>query len=182
MDIYEKLQCGKETVAFRVSNQISASSHYGHIVVDVVYVREENGFYNDSLGFYDNYHNQKHHYKGLTVRCQMDKHCEQPYRWNLVFDDNKDLSNLSLKKAEEIVKTLRPINKKLNKIMDAEGDVGSFEEFIARLGRVLNVKAFYGKYGSNIQYKRNDNIGVLRDHLRSLISDNQMTLGFTKAA
>jgi hypothetical protein len=66
--------------------------------------------------------------------------------------------------------------------MEAEGDAQSFEEFVVRLGRVLNVKAFYEKSGGNIQYKRNDNIGTLRDHLRLLISENQKTLGFTKAA
>ena len=182
MDINEQLERGKETVAFRVSNQCADFSEYGHITLDVVYVKRDEGRYNDSIGFYDNYFDQKHQYKGLKVTCQMGKHSELPYAWKLCMDDYSGLDDVTLEKAEEIVKTLRPIHRKIKKISDTEGCVESFEEFVLRLVRVLNVKAFYAKYGSDIQYKRNDNIGVLRDHLRSLIAENQNKLGFVKVA
>ena len=182
MDVYEKLKQGKETVAFRVSNQCTESKVIGHIVIDLVYVRHDAGQYNNSIGFYDNYKNQKHAYKNLTITCQMDTDNELPYGWELVIDESYGCVKITLEKAEEMVKTLRPINRKLRKLDDAEGCCDSFEEFVSRLARVLGVKAFYTKQGSNIQYERNDNAGELRDYLRSLINENQIKLGFTKAA
>lgn len=182
MDIYEQLINGKESIAFRVSNQCADFSEYGHITLDVVYVKSDEGRYNDSIGFYDNYFDQKHQYKGLKISCQMDKRSELPYAWRLYIENYIGWSDVTLERAEEMVQTLRPIHRKMKKISDTEGCVESFEEFVLRLVRVLNVKAFYAKYGSDIQYKRNDNIGALRDHLRSLISENQNKLGFTKVA
>lgn len=179
MDINEQLKHGKETIAFRVASHCNDISGYGHIVLDVVYVKSDAGRYNDSIGFYDNYYDQKHQYKGLKVTCQMDKGIELPYSWRLIVDN---CIYLSLGKAEEIVKTLRPIHRKMEKLCNAEGSVETFEEFVVRLVRVLNIKAFYARHGNDSQYKRNDNIGELRGYLQYLISENQNKLGFTKVS
>ncbi len=182
MGINELLKCGKETIAFRVHHECADFSQFGHITLDLVYVKSEQGRNNSSIGFYDNYFDQKHKYKGLKVTCQMDGESELPYAWKLSVDSYLGSQEVTLEKAERIIKTLRPIHRKMNKISDVEGDTNSFEEFIFRLVRVLNVKAFYGKYGSDIQFKRNDNIGALREHLQALIAENQNKLGFSKAS
>ena len=181
MDIRDQLARGKETVAFRAMNDCQGNREYGHIYIDVVHVIPERGRYNDSIGFYDNYFDQKHQFKGLTISCQMDNQSELPYGWNIsVKTDNSN--GLDLSRAEEIVKTLRPINKKLIDICDKEGHVDTFEEYVIRLTRVLCIKSFYMKKEGDIQFMRNDNIGGLRNYLRTLIKENQVKLGYSQAA
>jgi hypothetical protein len=182
MDIYEKLLSGKELVAFRVSNQCIQSRSIGNIVIDLVYVIPDKGEWNNSIGFYDNYDHQKHAYKNLTINCQMDAYNAMPYGWELVIDQSYDNSKIKLEDAEKMVKTLRPLNRKLTKLDEKIGYCDSFEEFVNRLTKILGVKAFYSKPGENIQYKRNDNAGELGEYLNSLIKENQVTLGFSVAA
>lgn len=181
MDIYKQLEVGKETIAFRVSNACPAHSEFGHISLNVVYVKSDKGRYDDSIGFYENYFTEKHQYKGLSINCQMSRDKELPYGWEITVNARSS-DGLTLTQAEDIVKTLRPINRKLRKISEKEGDVESFEEFVVRVGRVLGVKAFYGRYENNTQCQRNDNIGALRSYLRSLIKENQNKLGYSSAA
>jgi hypothetical protein len=182
MDIYEQLEKGKETVALRVSNNCADYSIFGHIIVDVVFVQNKDSFYHDSIGFYARGGNAKHKYKDLTVKCTMDECSELPYGWKLCVDSCIYEGEMVLEDAEEIVKTLKAITKKLSKIDHEEGCASTFEEFVVRFGRVIGAKAFYEKLGSNTQYKRNDCIGDLRQRIRSLIKVNNDKLGFAKAS
>jgi len=181
MDINEQLERGKETIAFRVSNQCTVKSETGRILLDLVSVDCDEIKRNDFSGFYDDCfgHNR---FAGLKVTCLMDRQSERPHSWSLCMGDYLGLDDLTLEKAEEIVGILRSIDDKMKEIDEAEGYAESFEEFILRLVRVLNVKAFYVQCGSYLQYKRNDNIGALRDYLRSIIAKNQIALGTAKVA
>jgi hypothetical protein len=181
MDIYELLDCGKETIALRVCNDCNSGANYGHITLQVVHVLPNKGRYDDSLGFYDNNMGNKHQFKGLKIHCQMDKTNEQPYGWSMEINDIGS-RGISLEKAEEIVKTLKPIQRKLNKISEQEGHELGFVEYVTRICRILKIKAFYGQYNGNLQLARCDTIGALPSYLRELIKENQTSLGFIKAA
>lgn len=180
MDINELLAKGKETVALRVLNEDRAGHNAAHIRVDVVYVQPDKGVYDASLGFYDNYYDQKHKYKGLTVSGQMTPEWELPYGYCLSIAAQGSAIELSV--AEQMVNTLKPLHRKMAKIAESEGDVYSFEEYIMRFARVINAKAFYTRDSSNVQHKLNSNIGQLRSHIRHLIAVNQKSLGYSMAS
>jgi len=179
MSIYELLGKGKEEIALRVCNSCNDSYEFAHIVIDTVYVKDRSTKYNDSIGFYQNYYDEKHQYKGLTISCQMDAN-NGVYATELSISGYTSATTLAA--AEEIVKTLKPIKRKLAKIAAIEGDAMSFEDSVIRLVRVLGAKAFYARYDGNQQFQRNDNISMLRGHIAKLISDNKETLGFKKSA
>ena len=178
MDIETQLLKGSEIVAFRVQNSCQQFQDYGHIVVDILYVKDQLKTY-DSMGFYDNYHSQKHQYKGLQVKAQMDKHNGAPYGYELTVNPMRD--ELTLQHAESMVKVLRPIKRKLEKISQMEGYPSDYMEFMMRLVRVLKVRAFYTRE-NNIQFKLNMNIGRLRDYLAKSIDENNNKLGYQQVA
>ena len=182
MDICEQLRKGKETVALRVSGGMHEGSAFAFIKVDVAYVRPDGDGYNNSLAFYGNYYDDKNKFKGLCVGADMDSSKANPFSWSLSIDSMIENQSVSLEKAKEMVKTLTKIERKLQKIEDAEGFAGSFEEYVVRLGRAVGAKAFFAKQGSNIQYKLNSNIGGLRGCVQSVIAENRKLLGFTEAA
>jgi hypothetical protein len=177
MDIYTKLQKGKETVAFRISNDCRMHCDYAHITLEVIFVKDETKEWNDSIGFYDNNYNDMHKYKGLQITCQMDRTNDKPYAFELTARLGNSEGAVNLQEAESLVKTLRPIQRKMNKIEEFEGSTDSFEVFILRLAKVLKVKAFYTKPDNNLSYKRNDNINMLRNELQNLIRNNLVCLG-----
>jgi hypothetical protein len=187
MNITDQLIKGKETIALRVINNCSTCNDFAHIEIDVVYVLPENSSsnetrWNESIGFYDNFYDQKHKYKGLSVTCQMDRNNENPYCWQLHIDNSIGNDRITLERAEEMVKALRPIHRKLNKIAETEGHEKSYEEFVIRIVRALGVKAFYTREENNRQFKLNSDISDLKSHLRDCICKNRNTLGFVTAA
>jgi len=181
MDIDQQLERGKETVALRVTNDLNSNSDYATIIFQVVYVRPEQGAGNSSIGFYNNYYCEKHKYAGLTIKAHMSSEFAEPYGYKLVVSPLS--SSISLSKAAEIVKTLRPLQKKLTKIAEQEGEADSIEEYMARICRVLNVQAFYYKSKNNgaFEYKLSRNPGLLNTYLRGLIKGNQERLGIKAA-
>ena len=184
MDTLNKLFKGNETVALRLDSCCNISTGYAHINLDVVYVDDEqNNNQHDGIAFYRNYYDEKHQYKDLKITCQMDSKTELPYGWELVVGN---ISDLSLSEAESVIKTLRPIHRKLAKIADQEGPVLSLEDFAIRVSRVLKVKAFYSRkktrFNPDGKLTINKNIGSLRAQIETRIEDIQTELGFTKAA
>lgn len=182
MNTNDLLIKGKETVALRVSNDCQEYAEIGHIHIDVVYVRPDCGVQNESLGFYDNYYDHKHQYKGLKINCQMDRNNENPYGWELVIDNINTAGGINLESAETMVKVLRSINRKMKKIEDTEGRVDSYVEFVIRIVRCLGVKAYYTKRDNDLQFHLQQDIGSLRSHLMHLLDTNRQRLGFIKAA
>jgi len=183
LDIYTKLSKGRETVALRIDNICITGRECGHIILDVVHVADHDSKFNNSMWFYENYFDQKNKYKNLAISCQLDGYNEAPYGWKLFIKPNMvNFDGTDLEEAEQMVKTLRPIHRKLDKIRDIEGEPKTFVDFVLRIVRVLKIKAFYAKDDNNIQYSRNDNIGQIREHLQNLISDNMVTLNDSKVA
>lgn len=181
MNIHELLERGKEDVALVLSNDCSDFSEYGHINLSVAYVIPGKGRYNDSIGYYNNYFSEKHKYKDLKISCQMDSRKEQPYAWELGISCLGSAS-FSLEDAEEMVKTLRPIKRKLLKMTDTEGSPDTFEEYVSRIVRALGVKAFYEKVDGNLQFSRCNEMSMLRSRIKALIKQNNEKLGFVKEA
>ena len=182
MNIDTQLKKGKETVALRIAGGCPDYSKFGFVCVDVVFVRPNGDGYNNSLGFYDNYYGDKHHYKGLTVNATMHGEKAQPFDYKLTIDSLGSERSVSLEDARSMVKILAPIERKLKKIEDAEGFAGSFEEYVVRLGRVLGAKAFFAKSPDNIQCKLHTNMGEMRRTIRDVIDNNQKQLGFSEVA
>lgn len=181
IDIHELLERGKEDVALVLSNDCSDFSEYAHINLLVAYVVPDKGRYNESIGYYNNYFNEKNKYKDLKISCQMDSRKEQPYAWQLGISQIGS-GSFNLADAEEMVKTLRPINRKLLKIVDTEGSPDTFEEYVSRIVRVLGVKAFYEKVDGNLQFSRCNEMSLLRSRIKTLIKQNNEKLGFVKEA
>ncbi|KZX73197.1 hypothetical protein A3715_15900 [Oleiphilus sp. HI0009] len=182
MDIREQLEKGKETVALRVTNQCKEFAEFGHIFLDVVYVQKERGKWNDSMSFYDDYYDTKNKYRGLKITCKQDGRNEDPYGWEIIKRGEYCSEGVKLEEAEIMVKTLRKIDKKMRSFNEKEGHAKTFDEYVMRFCRALNVKAFYTREDNNLQYERNDNIGMLRAYLNTEISKNRKKLGFSKAA
>jgi len=176
MLISELLLKGKETVAFRVSNHCPSNSEFATIILDVVYVRTDKGIYDNSIGFYDNYTGEKNQYKGLIINGHMSKRTELPCGWELCSRTSQQ--HITLTNAEDIIKVMRPINRKLGKIADNEGSVDTFIDYVIRIGRVLGVKAYYEKRDNNREHQLNNNIGNLKNHLKSIIRHNNKKLGY----
>ncbi len=138
MNMNQKLKLGKETVAMMIKSEPLGSSDYGNVTISVVYVKEDG----KSIGYYDNYFDQKNKYKGLTYSCQVSRNIEVPYACRL-FVDGCDFVEITLDVAKQAVKTMSPIQKKLDKIANIEGETVSFEDMACRLARVIGAKAFF---------------------------------------
>jgi hypothetical protein len=173
MDIYEKLKAGKEKVALRFYSEAKSS---GNILIhcDVVYVKDEltKGY---SIGYYDNTE-EKRQYKGLKVTALQSSACGKPFGWEL--EKRTYSGTMSFYEASSFIKAVKPINKKLAKFDSEEGVVISFEDYILRLAKVLNVNDFYAngdQFRSDEHYR---SIECLRDYLISIIQENQVKVGF----
>lgn len=175
-DLESILKAGKENVAFRVLNNIAPGSEYAHIIIQVVYAMPKSGNYINSLNFYSNYHNDKHKYKGLVINSQMSRESDNPYAYDLSVNHHCS-TGMKLEEAEQVVKTLKPIHKKLAAYDEAEGYCDSFIEYVIRVSRALKVSCFYGQYGPHNQDRLNHNMGDLRGHIKRLIEENRAALG-----
>jgi hypothetical protein len=178
METFDKIRIGKETVALRlfvVPMQFSSGVTFQ---VDVVYVENERKDYVQSMGFYNNYFTDKNQYKGLSVKANM--YCDDvvPSQYEVHIDAGRD-TTVTIERAAAMVKTLKPIKRKLLKLEDKIGQADSLEEYVCRLALVLNVRAFY--HGSltsksdRTEY-RNDNVKQLRDTIKSMVAANIETL------
>jgi hypothetical protein len=178
METFDKMRVGKETVALRlfvVPMQYTSGATFH---VDVVYVENERSAYVQSMGFYNNYFTDKHQYKGLSVKANM--YCDDvvPSQYEVHIDADRD-TTVTIERAAAMLKTLKPIKRKLLKLEDKIGQADSFEEYVCRLAQILNVSAFY--HGSltsksdRTEY-RNNNINQLRDTIKSMVAANVETL------
>lgn len=169
---YETLRklivAGKETVAVRLHNDFRPNYEYAHITLQVVHVAKTGNY--DTFGFYDNYYDDKHQYRGLQLSCQMDWRKNKAYGFHIGIKPNSDL--LSLDEAETSVKVLRNINRKMIKMIDNEGHTDDFAEYAMRFCRAINAKAFYHNVNGNQAQSVNHNIGLLRSEISQAIQAN----------
>jgi hypothetical protein len=178
METFEKIRVGKETVALRLFAMPMQYSSGVTFHVDVVYVENENKSYVQSMGFYNNYFSDKNQYKGLCVKATM--HCDDvtPSQYEVHINTDRD-TEVTIERAMAMVKTLKPIKRKLLKLDNQLGEPDNFEEYVCRLANVLNCRAFYHtSLTSNTDRTeyRNGNISQLRQTLKSMIAANIKTL------
>jgi hypothetical protein len=178
MKILEKINIGKETVALRLFVVPMQYSPGVTFHVNVVYVENEQKNYVESMGFYNNYYGDKNKYKGLSVQGNMFDDDVTPNQYEIHIDTDRD-SLVTIEGAMEIVKTLKPIKRKLLKLDDELGQADSFDEYVCRLAKVLKVKAFYHasltSQTDRTEY-RNDNVSQLRQTLKGMIASHIKTL------
>lgn len=178
METFEKIRIGKETVAFRLYAIPMRYTSGVTFHVDVVYVENEQKNYVQSIGFYNNYFTDRNQYKGLCVKANM--YCDDvtPSHYEIHVDTDRD-STVTIERAMAIVKTLKPIKRKLLKLADQFGQAESFEEYTCRLAKILKVKSFYHPSltsNSDRTEYRNDNVSQLRQTIKSMIAKNIETL------
>jgi hypothetical protein len=178
METFEKIRLGKETVALRLFAVPMQYSSGVTFHVNVVYVENEQKGYVESMGFYNNYFNDKNQYKGLSVQGTMFDDDVTPRQYEIHIDTDRDRL-VTIERAMEMVKTLKPIKRKLLKLDDELGQADSFEEYVCRLAKVLKVKAFYHasltSQTDRTEY-RNDNVSQLRQTLKGMIASHIKTL------
>lgn len=144
MEAYEQLQTGKETVALRL---YTLPEEYGTgttVHADVVYVKNAKIDYVQSMGFYNNYFDEKHQYKGLSVIAQCYGETPTPTGYELHIESSRN-NSITLEKALSMVSVLKPINRKMSKLDLQLGHHEDFAEYVCRLAKVLKVKSFYHK-------------------------------------
>jgi hypothetical protein len=174
METFEKIRIGKERVALRLFvvplKYISGVTFH----VNVVYVDDVNKNHVQSMGFYSNYFTDKHQYKGLCVKAVMYANEITPTQYDIHIDTDRD-SEVTIERAMAMVKTLKPIKRKLLEISQVEPQADTFEEYICHLAKILKVESFYHPSTTSktdrTEY-RNDNVLQLRDMIRSMIDAN----------
>ena len=170
--LHNLLVSGKETVAVRVLNSCQSNYDFANITLQVVHVAKTSNY--DSFGFYDNYFDHKHQYKGLQLIGQMSRNVEGVYGIDIGISNHGDI--IKLEDAISAAKLLKTINRKLIKMAEVEGHHADFSEYAMRFCRAINAKAFYANYNNNRQQSINHNIGMLRSHLTQVVSENHDVL------
>lgn len=168
MSMSELLLAGKEGVAFRIKNDFRTDSQYADIILEVVYIDEEDS--GQPIGLYGNYQGEKNQYKGLRFVAQMDNARSEPCHW-VSYIKEFMWESISLEEAKKVVAVLNPIHKKLQHIESKEGYSETFEEYIVRIGRILKIKGYFITTEHN-QTKLCRDVGGLRDYLRTIVNDN----------
>lgn len=95
----------------------------------------------------------------LCITAQADRSSDDPYGWSVEY---RDLFSVNAERAEVMSKTLRKVNRGLEKMTAELGYAETFAGYVARVGKVLGVKTFMlrtttggGMYADN-DYRRFD--------------------------
>lgn len=174
MDIFKKLETGKETVALRLYTQPEQYGTGTTIHVDVVYVKDENQQYGQSMGFYHNYYDEKHQYAGLSVTALSYPEHPNPSGYEIQVEARATTA-ITLDKAMEIAAVLKPINRKMVKLDDKIGQAANFSEYVSRFAKAINAKAFYHKSTTSkndVTEYRVDNILDLKQAIDHMVAFN----------
>ena len=175
METYKKLIAGKEDVALRM---FALPEQYGSgttFHVDVVYVKDSSIDYVQSMGFYNNYYDEKHQYKGVCVVGLWYEDSSDVHGYEVQISDNHS-GGVTFDKATAMLSVLKTINRKMTKLDIELGHHETFAEYICRLAKVLKAKSFYKKstkVGNNdITEYRVDDITQLKDSIEQMIAFN----------
>ena len=176
---FELLRTGKEHVALMITGgAISKFSEYGEITLRVAFVKNTESQFDSSLGFYDNSHGDKNHYRGLQLTASMDSRSPTSYGIRLNFQTST-AQTFDLDELDSMRKSIRPILRKLQKIEEKEGQTLNFEKMALRLARVLKVKHFYTKQEGGCQWKRNDNMLAFGAAINDKIQGTLKEIGYS---
>lgn len=174
MEALEKLQTGKEAVALRLYTLPEEFGTGTTVHADVVYVKNAKLDYVQSMGFYNNYFDEKHQYKGLSVIAQCYGETPTPTGYELHIESNRNTS-ITLEKALSMVSVLKPINRKMSKLDLKLGHHEDFSEYVWRIAQVLKVKSFYHKSiksANDITEYRVDDITQLKQAIEQMLEFN----------
>ena len=178
METLDKLSKGKETVALRLFAIPLQYSKGMTFHVDVVYVKDSEKQYVDSMGFYHNYYDEKHQYKGLSLTGTVYEYGSQPHGYQVGISTSANEQS-TLERAKQMVRVLSPIERKLNKLSDELGQPDTFEDYVCRLAKVLNVKAYYHTSltsSSDRTEYRVDDIKSLKQTIANMIEFNTQAM------
>lgn len=174
METYKKLIAGKEDVALRM---FALPEQYGSgttFHVDVVYVKDSSIDYVQSMGFYNNYYDEKHQYKGLSVVALSYAESPTPSGYEVQIESRGN-EPVTLDRATCMLSVLKPINRKMAKLDLALGHHEDFAEYVCRVAKVLKAKSFYHKSTSSLndmtEY-RVDDITQLKQAIEEMIAFN----------
>lgn len=170
MNTQTLLEKGKESVALRVMN--NRGYDVAHIELSLVYYMEDKQSHEFKMGFYKNAYDEKHKYENLAIVSQQSSNFDEVYGYQLVHREGLKKS-LDLHSLEDIIKSLRPLERKLRKIADTEGEPRDFIDFVLRVVRVANVKGFFHEQAGNRWEKYNPNTDMLPGYLKSIIQENK---------
>lgn len=166
--ILGQLRTGKERVALRLNVRSLEGYHFPVFVADLMYVTDPDkpGF--DSASFYMNSVGDKHHYRDLQMVVELPVKPLADCRPDYNFAHNIAHS-VSLEDADVMVRTLRPIMRKIKKL-EQEGAGGHcLEDHVARFAEALNVKSYFCPDGSGC-VERVDDLSSLKDSVSVLIN------------
>jgi hypothetical protein len=109
----------------------------------------------------------------LRITAQFDHVATQPYGWRVEYHN---VYAVELARAEAMVKTLRKIERGLERLRAEFGYPESFAAYVARVAKVLGVKQFGwrspdgGMFPNGTQYRWTDADG-LASHVHTLVRD-----------
>lgn len=75
----------------------------------------------------------------LCITAQLDRSSDDPYGWSVEY---RDIYSVNAERAEVMVKTLRKVNRGLEKMQAELGYAETFAGYVARVAKVLGVKTF----------------------------------------
>lgn len=83
-------------------------------------------------------------YADLFVSAQADRSSDEPYGWRVEY---RNVYSVDATRAELMLKTLRRVNRKLDKMTAELGYPDTFAAYVARVAVALGVKRFYWRHG-----------------------------------
>lgn len=167
ISIDDQLANGRETVAVRFYAHQGLSGGVVNYHLDLVYVKDKEQTGKHSMGFYHGFIEEKNRYANIAIKAHSCEDHPDPYGFSLIHT-RAGTSAIDLYKAEAIVKHLRPIQRRFDKISKTEGEPLSFDEFVARAIRIFKLNSYY--VTDDMGEHRIDDIGGLRDHIRFVVS------------
>jgi hypothetical protein len=134
----------------------TGNGNYRHVNFRFVTVDHEDEVRNIISSYQD-----KHFefFDDLVIHCQIGGVCSEgeemkPYSWGA---DYQDLYSVGLDGAEKMVKTLRRLEKGLDRIQDKLGYAETYADYVLRVANVLGVKVFvFQRTFNGDQYSANE--------------------------
>jgi hypothetical protein len=93
-------------------------------------------------------------YNNMTFTCQMSEHFSEPYGFQVAYKDVYLIESYDL---EKMARTMKRVQKGLERLYHQFGDAKTFEEWILRVAKVLKIKAFiFGAKEDSPWYSENE--------------------------
>lgn len=183
MTYHDQLKEGKEPVALRITvltpslganNGLDYTSNHLEAMIDLCYIKDINdhSLSIERAGFYNNYFDDRNHYKDLTVAIKM-LHFDHRISFQVSFDITTYSDKQSLDDIEPKVKACRKLQKKYDGICQKYGQPSTPDEVVSYLARAVRAKHFFYNNHSELTKKERlyESIGVIREKLNTCFND-----------